>query len=200
MYLARSWSSNRSQSDCPVHSHTDLLGLGIIITVPFISDGATESGKKPVVTDLGGALSRFFNFGFRASAWITTLCHLVACSQKSCFPKESKKKKKKKRHHETDEGWNYLKSHTQGTNLINISTSKFVKHSHKRILRQDILHFHTTTLLWLHPLSPGWCLKLKQSVIRWSHARSTPRQTQPVASLVTRYVFSRSQVVPLRVS
>lgn len=59
---------------------------------PIISDGATESGGKVSGHRFGGAFSRFCNFGFRVSAWITTLCHLVACSQKSCFPKESKKK------------------------------------------------------------------------------------------------------------
>lgn len=59
---------------------------------PIISDGATESGGKVSGHRFGGAFSRFCNFGFRLSAWITTLCHLVACSQKSCFPKESKKK------------------------------------------------------------------------------------------------------------
>lgn len=59
---------------------------------PIISDGATESGGKVSGHRFGGAFSRFCNFGFRLSAWITTLCHLVAFSQKSCFPKESKKK------------------------------------------------------------------------------------------------------------
>lgn len=59
---------------------------------PIISDGATESGGKVSGHRFGGAFSRFCNFGFRVSAWITTLCHLVAFSQKSCFPKESKKK------------------------------------------------------------------------------------------------------------
>lgn len=56
---------------------------------PIISDGATESGGKVSGHRFGGAFSRFCNFGFRVSAWITTLCHLVAFSQKSCFPKES---------------------------------------------------------------------------------------------------------------
>lgn len=95
MYLARggrSWSSYRSQSDCPVHSHTDLLGLGIIITLPLSLMELQSRGGKVSGHRFGGAFSRFCNFGFRVSAWITTLCHLVACSQKSCFPKESKKK------------------------------------------------------------------------------------------------------------
>lgn len=88
----RSWSSNRSQSDCPVHSHTDLLGLGIIIALPLSLMELQSRGGKVSGHRFGGAFSRFCNFGFRVSAWITTLCHLVAFSQKSCFPKESKKK------------------------------------------------------------------------------------------------------------
>lgn len=71
-----------------------------------------------------------------------------------------------------DEGWNYFKLYTQGTNLINISTSKFVKHSHKRILRQDILHFHTTALLWFYPLSPA-------DASNWSRASSDDRTRDP---------------------
>lgn len=62
MYLARggrSWSSYRSQSDCPVHSHTDLLGLGIIITLPLSLMELQSRGEKSVVTDLGELLADF---------------------------------------------------------------------------------------------------------------------------------------------
>lgn len=64
MYLARggggrSWSSNRSQSDCPVHSHTDLLGLGIIIALPLSLMELQSRGEKSVVTDLGELLADF---------------------------------------------------------------------------------------------------------------------------------------------
>lgn len=167
MYLARggrSWSSNRSQSDCPVHSHTDLLGLGIIIALPLSLMELQSRGGKVSGHRFGGAFSRFCNFGFRLSAWITTLCVIWwRFHRRAASPKKVKKR---------DEGWNYFKLYTQGTNLINISTSKFVKHSHKRILRQDILHFHTTALLWLYPLSPA-------DASNWSRASSDDRTRDP---------------------
>lgn len=60
---------------------------------PIISDGATESGGKVSGHRFGGAFSRFCNFGFRLSAWITTLCVIWwRFHRRAASPKKVKKK------------------------------------------------------------------------------------------------------------